>query len=479
MIRIFSFGVVWALCAWICRPAFSQDTASGNTFTLRQCVDLALSRNPDVTTARFSMETGKVYRDQAKAALLPSISGNVSRAIYNGKSVNPYTNEYVNQQYTADNYGLNASVVLWHGSSIMNYLKQSNLDYEASQMDYQQAKDQMTIQVILSYLAVLNQAEQLRMASGQAEVTRQQVGRLEVLNESGAIAPSDLYDMRGQLSANELTVLSTRNALESARLDLAQLMNMPYSDTLRLAPVPMTILSPYQGTVDSIYQYTLGHLAIVKAAELHGKSAQKAVKATRGSLLPTLYLSGGLYTNYSSAANSEQLVGSSDEKTDRYVEINQEKLPVYAPTSSYRAIKVPYGDQWKNNFNSGVSLNLSVPILNGLAARTRVRAAKIAESQATFETQAVKIKLRQAIERDYLEMRMAYATYTKLVHQAADYEESFREAKVKFEAGVLNAVEFVVVQNNLDQAKLNLIAAKYHYILETKILDYYQGRSSW
>lgn len=152
---------------------------------------------------------------------------------------------------------------------------------------------------------------------------------------------------------------------------------------------------------------------------------------------------------------------------------------MYAPTANYHEIKVPYGDQWKNNFNSGVSLNLSVPILNGLAARTKVRAAKIAESQATFQEQTVKIQLRQAIERDYLSMHTAYETYKKLLSQAADYGESFREAKVKFEAGVLNAVEFVLVQNNLDQAKLNLIAAKYHYILETKILDYYQGKLSW
>lgn len=263
MIRKFSFGAVWALCLWSCQPAFSQDTTSGKVYTLEQCVDSALARNPDVKAARFSMETGKVYRDQAKAAMLPSLSGNVSRSIYNGKSVNPYTNEYVNQQYTADNYGLNASIVLWHGSSIMNYLKQGVLEYEASRMDYQQAKDQMTINVILDYLAVLNEAEQLKMAKVQAEVTREQVKRLEVLNQSGAIAPSDLYDMRGQLSANELTVLSTQNALEAAKLDLAQLMNIPYSANMQLAPFQVAILSPYQGTVDSIYEYTLGHLAIV------------------------------------------------------------------------------------------------------------------------------------------------------------------------------------------------------------------------
>jgi outer membrane protein len=91
----------------------------------------------------------------------------------------------------------------------------------------------------------------------------------------------------------------------------------------------------------------------------------------------------------------------------------------------------------------------------------------------------VRTKLRQAIEREYLQMRMAYATYTQLAGQAADYEGSFREARVKFEAGALNAAEFVLVRRDLDQAKPNLIAARYPYIPETEIPGYYQGRLGW
>lgn len=165
------FWAVWALCLGICRGALSQDTVPVKRYTLRACVDIALVSNPDVEEARFSMETRKVYVGEARAALFPSVSGNVSRAVYNGKSVNPYTNTYVTQQYTADNYGLQAGVVLWHGSSILNYLRQSNLDYKASRMDYQQARDQVTVSVILDYLAVLNQAEQLAMAREQVTVT--------------------------------------------------------------------------------------------------------------------------------------------------------------------------------------------------------------------------------------------------------------------------------------------------------------------
>lgn len=467
------------LCLGTFQPSSGQDTTTQKIYTLEQCVDIALKNNPDVKQSGFTMESNRVYTQEARAAMLPNISGGVSRSIYNGKSVDPYTNAFVNKQYTADNYNLSASLVLWHGSSIQNFLKQNSLAYEASKMDLQQAKDQLTINVILDYLAVLNEQEQLKMAQGQVAVTSQQVDRLTLMNKDGAIAPSDLYDMRGQLSNNQLTVLATSNALETARLDLAQLMNIPYSAEMNLAPLESTEPVAYQGTVDDIYAYGLAHLALVKASELHEKSAQKGIRTARGRMLPTLSLSGGLYTNYSSAASSSELIGTTDEATNQYVMINNSKAPVYAPVSSYNKIKVPYGNQWKNNFNSGVSLNLSIPILSGLQARSNVKLAKISERQTAFQRTTVMTQLRQAIERDYLNMKNAYATYRKLVEQVSDYGESFREAKVKFEAGALNAVEFVLVQNNLDQAGLNLIAAKYHYILQTRILDYYQGKLRW
>lgn len=459
--------------------SYGQDTAVLVTYSLQQCVDIAIRNNPTVKQAELTMESNKIYWQQARSSMLPDISGGASRSIYNGKSINPYTNTYVTQQYTADNYNLNASIVLWHGSSIQNFIRQNSLAYEASREDWQQAKDQLTINVILDYLAVLNNQEQLKIAEQQVAVTGQQADRLNLLNQEGAIPPSDLYNIRGQLGSNRLTVLSTKNALETARLSLAQLMNIPYTSGMQIEPMGNDLLAGYSGTTDEIYQYALEHLALVKAASLHEESAQKGIKATRGQMMPTLSLSGGLFTNYSSAATTNQLINTTDEATKGYVLINNTRSPVYEPISSYNNIKVPYGDQWKNNFNSGVSLNLQVPLLNGLQTRSRLKLAKINEQQTAFQQNTVKIQLRQAIEKDYLSMVTAYETYKNLMAQVQDYTESFREAKVKFEAGSLNSVEFVLVQNNMDQARLNLIAAKYNYILQTKILDYYQGKLSF
>ena len=62
---------------------------------------------------------------------------------------------------------------------------------------------------MLAYLQVLNAEDIVAASERQVAVTTQQIERLEVLHGQGAIAPSLLYDLRGQL-ANE-TIALIRN----------------------------------------------------------------------------------------------------------------------------------------------------------------------------------------------------------------------------------------------------------------------------
>jgi outer membrane protein len=36
-------------------------------------------------------------------------------------------------------------------------------------------------------------------------------------------------------------------------------------------------------------------------------------------------------------------------------------------------------------------------------------------------------------------------------------------------------VEYLIVKNNMDRARVNLTIARYEYLLRTKVLDFYQG----
>jgi outer membrane protein len=54
-------------------------------------------------------------------------------------------------------------------------------------MTLQQRKDNLTLSIILAYLQVLNNEDQLVQARNQMELTKQQLDRLGILNKEGAI----------------------------------------------------------------------------------------------------------------------------------------------------------------------------------------------------------------------------------------------------------------------------------------------------
>jgi len=448
--------------------------------TLKQCVETAIANNLQVRQSEYQAQSDKVTYNQAKANQLPFISGNIYHGINQGRSIDPFTNTYATQQINFANYNINTSITIWNGSAIQNNIKQNELNYQASQLDWQQAKDNITINVILAYLQILSGQEQLGVAKKQVEVTKNQVDRLEILNADGAIAPSVLYDLRGQLSGDELTVISVKNSLETAKLTLAQLMNVPYTTAVQLENITQqSIPTLYDGTPDNIYQLASQQLSIIKAADLRVKSAGKRVLAAKGQLMPVLSFNGGLGTNYSSVASTQVLINTVDQPTNNFVTVTGTKYPVFAPQSNYQSQKITYGDQWTNNINSSLSIGLQFPILNGLQARSRVSQAQIAEKRTSFETQTIKTALRQSIDQAYVNMNSAFERYQTLARQLDDFTKSFKAAEVRFNAGVNSSVEYLLAKNNVDRTNANFVAAKYDYLLRAKVLDFYQGKQLW
>src|SRR5882724_4515341 len=228
-------GSICFLMLIVCCPFFgiSQDS-TGYKFTLKQCVDSAISNNLAVRQSDLQMQSSEISWKQAKANLLPSISGFANHGINEGRSIDPGTNSFINQQINFASYGLNAGVRVFGGLVLQNTIRQNALAYDASKMDLQQNKDNITLNVILAYLQVLSSADLLTQSLNQVEVSKKQVARLEILNNDGAIPPSQLYDLKGDLANAQLTVVGNRNALESAKISLCQLMNIDYNPNMKL-----------------------------------------------------------------------------------------------------------------------------------------------------------------------------------------------------------------------------------------------------
>jgi outer membrane protein len=184
-------------CSWIIffffilqYNGYGQD--STKYLTIKQCVDLAITNNLQIQQSKIQLDQNGVLFKQSKDNLLPQINGTLQQQFNYGRSISNLNNSYVDVQNGAGNYSLNANLLLFNGFSYQNAIKQNALNYDASKMDLQQQKDNITLNVILNYLTVLSNQEALDIARSQASVDSAQVARLEIQNQEGAIPPATI-----------------------------------------------------------------------------------------------------------------------------------------------------------------------------------------------------------------------------------------------------------------------------------------------
>jgi len=467
-------------CSWIIFLSFifqyngyGQD--STKYLTIKQCVDLAIKNNLQVQQSQIQLEQNGVLFKQSKDNLLPQINGTIQQQFNYGRGISNLNNSYVDVQNGAGNYALNANLLLFNGFSYQNAIKQNALNYDASKMDLQQQKDNITLNVILNYLTVLSNQEALDIARSQASVDSAQVARLEIQNQEGAIPPATLYDLKGQYASDLVIVVNAVNALEVAKINLFSVLNVPYQRDATYEMVTMNAdISDLRTSSDSIYQTALQIIPNIKATDLRVQSYQKSIAAARGRYYPSLSIYGSLSSNFTSIATTDIPGTGVPFSTGQYVNVGGSSYDVMG--TSFSTQKTSFGDQVKNNRFQAFGLQLNIPILNYLSVRNNVKTAKLNYENAKVLSNASRNQLQQLVEQAWQNLRSAYGQYKGYLDQVHAYGESFRTAEIRFNAGVITSVDYVIAKNNYDRANTNLSAARYNYIFRTKILEYYQGR---
>ena len=460
---------------------FTARAQQNNQYTLQQCLDIAVQNNLNIKQTGLAMDQYQVNLKQAKENLLPAINGNVSRQLSQGRGISSVTNTYLNQSLTSDYYSLTGSLTLFNGLALQNAIKQASFAFQAGKMDFQAAKDVVTVNIITNYLLILDNEEILAQSNSQLAVAKEQVDRSEVLEQNGANkSPSDLYDLKGSFAGSQVNLVNSQNSLAAAKLSLFNLMNIPYNSNAEFQALnAQDLTGQYNVSPDQVYETALQQLALVKAATLRRESAEKGVKVAQGLLLPSLAINGGLTTTYSSAGQKSVFSDSTTSAVPGlYTNSAGGKQSIFSTQANYTNQNIGYADQFKNNYGTYVTLGLNIPIFTNHIKRNNVALAKINLLSYQNIEDNTKIQLKQSVEQAYYNMISAYNKYQALAQQVKAYTESFRISKIRFDSGVLTSVDFIIAKDHMDGANLNLISSRYDYFIYSKILDYYQGKLS-
>jgi outer membrane protein len=463
------------------QATIGTDTADqvGSSLSLQEAVAIAIKHNLLVNQADITAQAGRINLNQAYDYMLPTINASGNEGIGFGRSAVTSSYSYTTEQTTFGNYNASANLNLFSGLQVQNGIRQYRLAYNASKLDLEQQKNSITLSVLLAYLQILSNHDQLAIAIDQANVDSAQVGRLDTLNQAGALLLlSNLTDLRGQYAGDLANIAIVRNNLEASKVNLFNLLNVPYKRDVEFDRNAFTLsISEYTEGSDSIYARSLETMPSIRAAELRVQSYQKALSAARGAYYPSLSFFANASTNYSSSAPGVlQSSSPAFDTTGNFVNVGGSNYNVIAPYDKQSFRAASWSEQVKANKAYSIGLQLNIPILNYLQTRNRVKQAKLNLKNQQLVNNNTRLVLQQNVETAYQNMISAYKQYKAYMEQAAAYSESFRTTQIRFNEGVVNSDVYILSKNNADRANVSLAAAKYTYIFRTKVLDYYQGK---
>lgn len=418
-------------------PAKAQDKA----FTLDDCIEYALKNNTTVGRATNEIESYKSYLEQRKAAQGPDLSMSASDT---WSSSNSHSSTYGTWSRNTGNdlsVGLSSDLTLYSGASLKNSINQGKVNLSAAEINVKTQNELLSLDVLAAYVDVMQAKEQVQNSQFQLETTQKELEEATIRREAGVMAPADYLNIKSEYSSDKADLVGSKSDLRISLVSLMQLMNMPVSSSFDIEDVDLEALLKESPISDpsTVYSVAVGIQPSVKTAELDLKSADFDIKLARAEALPTLSLSGSLYSYY-------------DHDTD-----------------------VNLGGQLSHAITPSLGLSLSIPIYQRKEVKNNIKQATIQKQSYQFDLIDVKNDLRKAIEQACTDSQTANITFSSYQEQLEAERESYKLAQKMFAEGMLSSTDFLTSKNNLYEAEVNLTSSKYDVLLENEILEYYMG----
>lgn len=454
---------------------FSTKAQDVRILTLQECVDIAIENNLSVKRSKLNLESNRINLLQAHGSRLPNANLGGSYGYNFGRSINPTTNEFIEQEIEFAGFNGSSNVTIFQGLSLTNSVKQNKAQVESSEYDLEKAKNDISLNIINFYLNVIFNKELLENAQYQLQSSEEQLERTKKLVESGALPITNQLELVSQVASNEVNLVNAENNLDLALLNLKQAMLIPSSEKIDIM-IPEIEIDGDElpaDTEEEVFEMALKSQPEVKGAEANLEAARFGVKAAQGNVSPTLSGRASFNTNYSDAFF--RAIPSGTRTVTQTVIFQGQEAEIQVEQPNFIQEEVSFNDQLDQNLSKALSLNLSIPLFNGFNTVAQVQRSKIALQQAEINRIETRNTLRQQIETAFNDARAALKTYEASQKQVDALEETFRAVENQYNFGAANFTDYQVASNNLYGARSDLVRAKYDLIFKLKLLDFYMG----
>jgi len=385
-------------------------------------VNLAAGKTPVVELATLRTREAEARVRQARAALLPSLSGSgvwLNRS-FNSRSIGisfPGVPELIGP---FNNYDarLNAAQTLFDWSSVAR-VRAAGAQADGSRAERGVTVEGSVLTTALAYVRAVRAQSVVAARQADSVIAAELVGLADAQRAAGVSPAIDVTRARAQLATAEGLLLVARNQLDRGRIDVARALGLdaatPLAFTDSLAPSLGAADVPAQR--DSVVTAALTNRPELRAELARAAAARQTGSAIRAERLPRLELAGDYGVN---GATVPGAISTRD-----------------------------------------LTLQVSVPILDGFR-----REARLAEQDAVVrESQVREADLRRQIAAEVdaalLDLGSAQAQQAVAREQLRLAESELSQSRERFKAGVAGNIDVITAQAGLIRARDTEIDARF------------------
>lgn len=455
--------------------------AQDNVWTLQQCVQHAIDNNITIKQTELDQESAAIDKKDAIGNFLPRLNGSASNNWNSGLTQNITTGILETQTLRNSSYSITAGVRIFGGLANIRTFDRAELSRIAADYNVARLKDDIALNVAVSYLGVLLNKERLKVLEAQNLVTQEQIEQTQLLVDGGVLPRGDLLEIEATNASERQNIVSSENAVTVSLIGLAQLLNVADYKDFDIAEQEYNLLGEVvlDNIPEVIIQKAKETRYDLKIAEQNLAVAEKDLQITKSNLLPTL---DGFF-NYNTreqggAARFSQSVDPDNpfsNQTIGFVEGTGENVLAPVPNTIVTSQTLGFVEQLYLNDGISYGLSLNVPIFNGWAVKNNVKRGELNVKRLEFAKQQAALDLETAVYQAYTDAKAAREAFKAAQSAVASQDLAYEYATERYNNGLTNAFDYSQAKLRYDNAQIQLTQSKYDYIFRIKVLELYFG----
>ena len=412
-------------------PAAAQEQE--RVVTLQDAVELALRASPTMAQRQGAVTTSEsAERTSGLGAWLPSLSFSSGGSLSSTNRFNPQTNTSVSGSADSYNARLSTSMDLFTGFRRGAQLDQARANTASAEASLVQQQFQVALTAKQTFFNVLRAEETIRSFQAALESAQQGLRAAEQRLQVGSATRSDSLRAQLQVMQARQSILSAQNSRRAAAYSLGALVGVDgpvFADPSTSAePRPLAMSD------EELVQMAISVSPAVLTAEMTVRANDAAITAARADYLPRLSASAG-YT------------------------WNNDNLAIAGGRTSW---------------NTGLSL--SYTIFNGFTREDSNERARVNARVSRYQLDDAKRQARTNVSKAIDDLRLAEQQITIAREAVTVAQEDLRVQQTRYGLGASTILDQITSQAAVVSAELNLIGARYDYLVARAQLEALVGR---